>query len=557
MMDPSTDQQAEAELPLVHEEQKMFEPLCERLLCAVSNLQSSLSEMLDLKDELISLGLPSSLTSRLSISAGRLFRSVSDLSVPSMELVRLVQVHSTPWEQKKQILEKLHRNYERKQSYLSLAIRRLQVLEAQSRSVARYQRIGNWERLFAKLMSAQGVGQRWKLRVEALRRTAMSGDMPELAIENLQQPQDVDIISHPHESEGSMAFSERNTPVKTLSDYIGADFAQEDEEETQRRSVESNRASQSPVSEDGNAPLFIETQETGAQTEIETEERETWTGESMTHRFLCVSVSPVLGGSGKGFSCRLTYGQQTHHVKLPALPTPRPPQPLPLTKKITIQEKGSVLATRKTPAAAPTRGVGTPYRDNPPGILRRGASSPRIESTLEINSDEVRFELSSCGQTKEILMNLALYHEAEGITATGEVPIPSDVPEALTIKVPLLGAGARSRSPYATLDLNLHHEEEVLPRWRDKATQAWSVHDVVREATGIDLHLTSPADLQRMLQPSPEVLEASTSPFPLPPEPLCQDSSTSPMPGPRHCLPEEAVSRPETDYQQVSTVAPY
>ncbi|KAJ1178258.1 hypothetical protein NDU88_003505 [Pleurodeles waltl] len=560
-MEPCTDQQSEDDTQWKDEEQRMFEPLCERLLCAVSLLQTSLSEMLDLKDELMAHSLPSSLTTRLCIASGRLFRSVSDLSVPSMELVRLVQVHSSTWEQKKKILEKLHSDYERKQSYLSVALRRLQLLETQSCNFARYQHIGNWERLFTRLMSAQSVGRKWRLRVEALRKTAVSREIPELMVETPRDSQKVDIKDSYQEKGGHVVFAERNSPRKPLSEHEGVE-SEEDMEEPHKGSADSRASSQSPTSdvsaavleegmtEDGNVPIFIETQETGAQTEVQTVDRETWTGESLIHRFLCVSVSPVLGASGKGFSCRLTFGKQTHHVQLTTMPLPRPPQPLPLTKQITIQEKGTVLAARKTSTGAVARGVGTPNRDTPAGILRRGALAPHREATFEVCSDEVKFEVPACpGLEADATLDLALYHETEGIVATGELHIPWAASEAITLNVPLIGAGIRTRSPLASLGLNLLFKEEELPRFRDQLTQAWSVHEVVREATGIDLQLTSIQELQSLLQPSPEVLEASTSPFPGPAGPLCQDSSTSPMPGPSHSMALEDVPNPTMDYQ--------
>lgn len=56
--------------------------------------------------------------------------SVSDLNMPVNELVRLVHVYSTPWEEKSTALKKLHDDYESKQRQLNIAIKRLQLVDA-------------------------------------------------------------------------------------------------------------------------------------------------------------------------------------------------------------------------------------------------------------------------------------------------------------------------------------------------------------------------------------------------------------------------------------------
>ena len=49
--------------------------------------------------------------------------------MPVNELVRLVRVYSTPWEEKSTALKKLHEDYEAKQRQLNIAIKRLQLVE--------------------------------------------------------------------------------------------------------------------------------------------------------------------------------------------------------------------------------------------------------------------------------------------------------------------------------------------------------------------------------------------------------------------------------------------
>ena len=65
-----------------------------------------------------------------NIVGGIFVPSVSDLSMPVNELVRLVRVYSTPWEEKSAALKKLHEDYESKQRQLNIAIKRLQLVDA-------------------------------------------------------------------------------------------------------------------------------------------------------------------------------------------------------------------------------------------------------------------------------------------------------------------------------------------------------------------------------------------------------------------------------------------
>ena len=52
------------------------------------------------------------------------------MGMPVNELVRLVRVYSTPWEEKSTALKKLHEDYESKQRQLNIAIKRLQLVDA-------------------------------------------------------------------------------------------------------------------------------------------------------------------------------------------------------------------------------------------------------------------------------------------------------------------------------------------------------------------------------------------------------------------------------------------
>ncbi|KAG8563724.1 hypothetical protein GDO81_016185 [Engystomops pustulosus] len=109
----------------------MFDGLCDRMLSALCLLQTSVSEVLDVKDELILQNVPSCVQAQLSLSTSRLFRSLTDLYVPTTELARLVRIFGPQWEQKRQILEQLQGEHERLHRLLALALQRIQHLESQ------------------------------------------------------------------------------------------------------------------------------------------------------------------------------------------------------------------------------------------------------------------------------------------------------------------------------------------------------------------------------------------------------------------------------------------
>ena len=53
------------------------------------------------------------------------------MHMPTNELIRLVRLYSTPWEEKSTALKKLHEDYEAKKTQLNIAIKRLQLIDVQ------------------------------------------------------------------------------------------------------------------------------------------------------------------------------------------------------------------------------------------------------------------------------------------------------------------------------------------------------------------------------------------------------------------------------------------
>lgn len=156
-------------------EPNKFDTLCDGFLNALALVHSALKEVLDMKDELLQHALPPTVLIHLAMTTSKLYRSVSDLGMPANELIRLVRVYSTPWEEKSAALKKLHESYESKQRQLNIAIKRLQLVDAHSKRIAREKRIMNWEKLFAKLTSRKGHGRRWKFLIESIKHKASMG----------------------------------------------------------------------------------------------------------------------------------------------------------------------------------------------------------------------------------------------------------------------------------------------------------------------------------------------------------------------------------------------
>lgn len=156
-------------------EPNKFDILCDGVNNAMALLHTAMEELLEMKDEMLRHQLPPTLLIKLATNTGKVFRSVSDLNMPVNELVRLVRVYSTPWEEKSAALKKLHEDYEAKQRQLNIAIKRLQLVDAHSKRIAREKRVMNWEKLFAKVMSNKGHGRRWKFLIETIKQKAKLG----------------------------------------------------------------------------------------------------------------------------------------------------------------------------------------------------------------------------------------------------------------------------------------------------------------------------------------------------------------------------------------------
>ncbi|GFS13780.1 histone-lysine N-methyltransferase SETD1B-A-like [Elysia marginata] len=173
--DSESDRDDDADEGVRRGEPNKFDGLCDGVLSAMAIVHDALQDLLEMKDEMLKHSLPPTVLIQLAMVSGRVFRSISDLGMPVSELVRMVRVYSTPWEEKSAALKKLHEDYESKQRQLNIAIKRLQLVDAHSKRVAREKRIMNWEKLFSKMTSAKGHGRRWKFLIETIKQKAKLG----------------------------------------------------------------------------------------------------------------------------------------------------------------------------------------------------------------------------------------------------------------------------------------------------------------------------------------------------------------------------------------------
>ncbi|KAF6026848.1 hypothetical protein EB796_014832 [Bugula neritina] len=157
------------------EDPNKFLVLCDGVLNSTSLLHESMNNFMSVKDTLLEHTLPPSVLLTLSITSSKLFRSITDLNEPIQELIRLVRIFSTPWEEKSAALKKMHEDFHIKNRQLDVAVRRLTLLDAMAKKIAKERRLLNWEKLYCKVTSVKGHGRRWKYTIEELKDRAKQG----------------------------------------------------------------------------------------------------------------------------------------------------------------------------------------------------------------------------------------------------------------------------------------------------------------------------------------------------------------------------------------------
>ncbi|XP_041053399.1 uncharacterized protein LOC121283204 isoform X3 [Carcharodon carcharias] len=397
----------------------LFEALCDTILSSLALLQSSITELLDFKDQLMNHALPTSLLAHLVITTGRLFCSVSDMCTPTTELIRLVRFYSTPWQQKKEILELLYADCEsfRKKHQLGVAVRRLQLLDGHARWIARERQILNWEKLFGKLMTAKTHGRRWKFRVDYLKRKdrlslesqLFIGTPAESEMRDGQIDSELHVVSEETESRQSLISSEDQK----------ADAKERNEDEEDEKEDSDFEEAVVPVQKfslEGESVLLKKDIVDGeAQTEGQTQEQGTWTGDALHQRFLCVTVTKFYGAFEQGLSCLFTYRQESHQIQL--IQDPETKQNKKIQKQVKISAGKQDL----------------PVTESTSGILKmsEAAKSDFAKSAMEsvlTGTQGAKFELLMSGEKEDFsMLEVLLYRNQEGVIAKGEFRLPQNL----------------------------------------------------------------------------------------------------------------------------------
>ncbi len=152
-----------------------FDVLCEGVLTSLTETQSTVQELLSLKDDLLLHFLPPPLLFRFAVVVGKLYRAFSDLNTPINELTRLVHLNAASWDEQSTVLRDLQKMYAVKKEMLNEAIKRLTLVDQKMQLFEKEKRILNWEKLFIKINEAKGNGRRWKFRMEIFRKKASEG----------------------------------------------------------------------------------------------------------------------------------------------------------------------------------------------------------------------------------------------------------------------------------------------------------------------------------------------------------------------------------------------
>jgi len=122
--------------------------LCDNVQNSFSEIDNSMFELLELKDNLLLQFLPANVSTRIALVISRLYRAYSLSQIPINELVRLVQLYSQSFDMKSVTLKKLYDNNEMKKRMLNIALQKLTSMESTIRRNQQIRCVNNWEKMF-------------------------------------------------------------------------------------------------------------------------------------------------------------------------------------------------------------------------------------------------------------------------------------------------------------------------------------------------------------------------------------------------------------------------
>jgi hypothetical protein len=138
--------------PSVKSDANKFRMLCYNVQNSFSEIDNSMFELLELKDNLLLQFLPANVSSQITLVISRLYRSYSLSQIPINELLRLVQLYSQPFDMKSIALKKLYDNNEMKKRMLNIALQRLTSMENSTKRHQQLRCINNWEKMFVEFI---------------------------------------------------------------------------------------------------------------------------------------------------------------------------------------------------------------------------------------------------------------------------------------------------------------------------------------------------------------------------------------------------------------------
>lgn len=90
-----------------------FDVLCNEVLSVVGEVESSLEDLTNWKDEFLKQSVPSNVKLTLALLFARILRSKSDLHEPVFELIKQIKLYSRPWVDKRNAILELEKDYQR------------------------------------------------------------------------------------------------------------------------------------------------------------------------------------------------------------------------------------------------------------------------------------------------------------------------------------------------------------------------------------------------------------------------------------------------------------
>ncbi|KAK2173881.1 hypothetical protein NP493_843g01017 [Ridgeia piscesae] len=570
-----------ASYDLEDREPNKFDGLCDGVLNTLAMMHSSVQELLALKDQLLNHALPPNTLLKIALVSTHVFRSISDMTMPVNELIRLVRVYSQPWEEKSASLKKLHDDYEAKKQQLAVAIKRLQLVDAHSKRIAKEKRIMNWEKLFAKLTVARGHGRRWKFLIHAFKKKADEG------IEQLHEY--IDSMERMHDSElGDDEVTEVDTQMQhEPSPSLDAPTDEDKDEDEESRVADSEMESGSKgdlVGDESTAKS-----EEVVSSEPDTKDADVWTHEPQYERFLHVRVFKPEGLDQKQICCKLSYGKQRHTTpildfypaegvveKVEEEPVPinlgenklrkgkgrgligqragMPPSP-PVEQEEPVKKYIKFTECVFEVPEEPAEGIWDPHR-------KKNLTDDQLRISVNHGNKEALVAMATIDMTDLTILDLPSLRllpsggdDCEAVDepiVTLERPDGENSPAETGFKTldqileidpmefPLYAVDTGMFSdtgPIGQLPMVIFWGKRPIPRAYHRTTESTSVRDIVLDMTGFDLHLITKEELHK------EMVERYVSPMTITPAPSTVTPEPEPTPEPK----EETVLKTEYD----------